>query len=63
MRRIEKLAIKSFQFPEGGRSTKKREAYLAYLGEAHRTTCGPDIWPPLSWPEFLECHSNKGSIG
>lgn len=34
--------------------SRLKSAYLAYLGEQLRSTCGPNIWPPLSFSEWKE---------
>jgi hypothetical protein len=49
------MAIDEFGMPEDAHGPP-RKAYLAYLDDAFKTTCGPNIWPPLAWGEFIEVH-------
>ena len=51
MKIVEAIAREQFGMPELA-PKRKREGYLAYLGDALQTTCSPAIWPPEDWAEF-----------
>jgi len=59
MTTLETRAKTEFGLPQKA-SKKLRAGYLAYLGEALATTCTPTIWPPESWPEWVESQQQKG---
>lgn len=51
MNALESRAESEFGLPANA-SPRHRAAYLEYLDEQIRTTCSPDIWPPLSFDEW-----------